>query len=210
MMAPKVLSCRDTQPPSRPRRSVACRPLARVRLYHRAVPADAGVDVVRAARRDDAAAIARIYNQGIEDRVATFETEPRAPAQIEAILLEHGDRYPAVVVERAGTVVAWAWAGSYRPRACYDGVAEVSVYVAREARGTGAGTAALQGLIAAAERAGFWKLVSRVFPENTASRALCRRLGFREVGVYRRHARLDGAWRDCVVVERLLGEALAT
>jgi phosphinothricin acetyltransferase len=65
----------------------------------------------------------------------------------------------------------------------------------------------LERLLDECAQRGFWKLVSRVFPENTASRALCRSLGFREVGVYQRHARLDGAWRDCVIVEKLLGEA---
>lgn len=162
---------------------------------------------VRAARREDAAAIAAIYNQGIEDRQATFETEPRSAERIAMWLDEKAGRYPVVVAERGGRVIAWAAAASYRPRSCYDGVAEFSVYTAREARGTGAGRAALQGLIDACETAGFWKLVSRVFPENAASRALCRRLGFREVGRYQRHGRLDGAWRDTVIVERLLGEA---
>ena len=165
------------------------------------------VERVRRALPSDAAAIARIYNQGIEDRVATFETEPRTPPQIEALLAERGERYPTVVVERDGAVIAWASVSRYRSRPCYDGVGEFSVYVAREARGTGAGTAALQGLIEACERRGFWKLLSRVFPENAASRALCRKTGFREVGFYLRHGKLDGRWRDCVIVERLIGEA---
>ena len=79
------------------------------------------------------------------------------------------------------------------------------VYVAREARSRGVGRLCLGALITEAERRGFWKLVSRIFPENVASRRLCAALGFREVGVYRRHGKLDGAWRDCVIVERLLG-----
>ena len=163
--------------------------------------------LVRPAQPADAPAIARIYNQGIADRVATFETEPRRPEHIVAALAERGERYPTLVAERAGHVVACAWAGPYRPRACYAGVAEFSVYTERAARGTGAGRAVLLALMQECERRGFWKLVSRIFPENVASRALCRRVGFREVGVYRRHARLDGEWRDCVIVEKLLGEA---
>jgi phosphinothricin acetyltransferase len=158
------------------------------------------------ARRDDAAAIAHIYNQGIAERVATFETEPRSAADIAAALDERGERYPTLVVERGGRVVAAAWAGRYRERECYAGVAEFSVYVERAARGSGAGRLALEALIGECERRGFWKLVSRVFPENTASRALCRGVGFREVGIYRRHAQLEGVWRDCVIVELLLGE----
>ena len=110
-------------------------------------------------------------------------------------------------MERNGGVVAWAGVGSYRARARSGGVGEFSVHVSRDARGFGAGTMALHGLIGACEARGSWKLVSRLFPENVASRALCRSLGFREVGIYRRHARPDGQWRDCVVVELLVGEA---
>ena len=150
---------------------------------------------------------ARIYNQGIEERIATFETEPRSTAQVETQLAEKGDRYPTVVVERQGEVLAWAGAGPYRTREAYAGVAEHSVYTAREARGTGAGRAALEALIREYEARGFWKLVSRIFPENQASLVLHERAGFRVVGVYRRHGRLLGEWRDCVIVERLLGEA---
>jgi hypothetical protein len=86
-------------------------------------------------------------------------------------------------------------------------VREFSIYVARSERGRGYGRAALAALLAECEARGWWKVTSRIFPENEASLALCRALGFREVGVLRRHARLDGEWRDCVVVERLLGEA---
>jgi L-amino acid N-acyltransferase YncA len=110
------------------------------------------------------------------------------------------------VVEDGGEVVAWASAPPYSGRTAYEGVREFSVYVARERRGNGLGRTAMAALIAEAAARGCWKLVSRVFPENAASRALCRSLGFREVGVYRRHARLDGAWRDCVIVELLLGD----
>jgi len=163
--------------------------------------------MVRTARPADAEAIARIYTQGIEERIATFETEPRSADDMRAYLAEREGRYPVIVAERAGQVVAWAAAGSYRSRECYDGVAEFSVYADRAARGSGAAQAALEGLIEAAEAAGFWKLVSRIFPENVRSRGLCRKVGFREVGVYYRHARLDGEWRDTVIVERLLGAA---
>jgi L-amino acid N-acyltransferase YncA len=162
---------------------------------------------VRMATAVDAEEIARIYNEGIEDRIATFETELRTAAEIRGTLARKGDRYPTVVVERDGRVVAWASAGPYRDRACYAGVAEHSVYVARAHRGVGAGRAALEGLVEAYAQRGFWKFVSRIFPENTSSLTLHERVGFRVVGVYRRHGRLDGVWRDCVIVERLLGDA---
>lgn len=159
---------------------------------------------VRLATAADAPAIAAIYNEGIADRIATFETESRTVEQIAAQLADKGERYPTVVVERGGHVVAWAGAGAYRSRPAYAGVAEHSVYVARAARGTGAGRVALEGLCQTYADRGFWKIVSRIFPENTASLALHRRCGFREVGVYHRHGKLEGEWRDCVIVERLL------
>lgn len=161
-------------------------------------------DVVRLATASDAPAIARIYNEGIEERIATFETEPRTTAQIEAQLADKGDRYPTVVVERDRRVVAWATVGAYRARACYAGTGEHSVYVERATRGSGAGRAALEGLVRACRERGFWKLVSRIFPENRASLILHERAGFRIVGVYHRHGRLDGQWRDCVIVEKLI------
>ena len=161
--------------------------------------------ITRLAVAADAEAIARIYNQGIAERIATFETEPRTSAQIAAQLADKGDRFPTVVVERDGQVVAWAGASAYRSRGAYAGVAEHSVYVDRAARGTGAGRAALEALFRAYEERGFWKLVSRIFPENVASIALHERAGFRIVGTYRRHGKLEGQWRDCVIVEKLLG-----
>lgn len=155
----------------------------------------------RLATAADAEAIAAIYNQGIEDRIATFETELRQPGEVARWM---GGRHPVVVAEAAGRIVAFAATFSYRPRRCYDGVAEFSVYADRAWRGKGAGRAALTALIAEAERAGLWKLVSRVFPENRTSLAMLGRLGFREVGAYRNHAKLDGRWRDVIVVERLI------
>ncbi len=158
--------------------------------------------LVRPATQADAPAITRIYNEGIRGRMATFETRERTEAEI---LAWFGDpRHPILVAEQAGEVVGWISASSYRARECYAGIAEFSVYVARGARGRGAGRLAMEALIAAAERTGFWKLLSRVFVENTASRRLLRSLGFREVGIYEKHAQLDGVWRDVVIVERLL------
>ena len=146
-------------------------------------------------------AIARIYNGGIEERVATFETRPRTAEEIPS---RFGGRRPVVVVEEGGEVLAFAATSEYRPRGCYAGVAEFSVYADRGARGRGAGGMAMGPLIPTAERAGFWKLVSRVFVENAPSRRLLCSAGFREVGVYEGHAKLDDVWRYVVIVERLL------
>jgi phosphinothricin acetyltransferase len=143
----------------------------------------------------DAAAIAEIYNQGIADRIATFETEPRSPAQIAEWFTE---RHLIVVAgtERTGPV-AFAASVPYSNRPCYSGIG-----------GRGAGRVALSALIEAATERGL-HLLSRVFPENAASRALLARLGFEEIGIHRRHGQLDGVWRDCVIVERLLDDGPA-
>jgi L-amino acid N-acyltransferase YncA len=162
--------------------------------------------LVRRATARDCDAIARIYNQGIDERMATFETAHRSPADVNQ-WLEVG--HPFVAVETAGILAAFAVAHPYRSRPCYDGVREFSVYVARESRRQGAGLLALQALCAEVASRGWWKLVARIFVENHASRSLCVKAGFREVGVYVRHAKLDGEWRDCVIVEKLVGEAAA-
>ena len=160
----------------------------------------------RAAAPDDAAALTHIYNEGIADRVGTFETLPRS---VDDILRWFDGSHPIVVVEAEGHgVIAFASTSSYRARACYAGIAEFSVYVGRHARGQGAGGVAMRALIDAAEAAGFTKLVSRIFVTNTASRRLMASVGFREVGVYESHAKLDGQWRDVVIVERLIPENL--
>ena len=172
------------------------------------------VDIaVRAARLEDAAAIAKIYNQGIRGRGATFETEERTPEERSRWLTAHDAQHPCLVATVSdgedAQVVGWASAGEYRSRDCYRGIAEFSVYVDQDWRGNGVGKALLGALIHAAESAGLWKLVSRIFPENVGSRALCAWAGFREVGIYERHARLDGIWKDCVIVERLLPANMA-
>jgi phosphinothricin acetyltransferase len=157
---------------------------------------------VRPATPEDAPAIAQIYNQGIEDRVATFETSPRCSGQI---VEWFGSGLPIVVVENEnGAVVGWAAAFPYTDRCCYAGVAEFSVYVRRDQRGKRIGEAAMAALIEAAEAKRLWKLLSRVFPENRASLALLARVGFNQIGVHEKHGRLDGVWRDVVIVEKII------
>ncbi len=161
---------------------------------------------MRLATQADAASITAIYNQGIEDRIGTFETEVRTAAMIASWF---DGRHPIVVVEHDTTLIAYASTSSYRARSCYAGVAEFSVYVERSWRGKGAGRLAMTGLLQESEQVGFWKLVSRVFVENAASRGLLRSLGFREVGIYEKHGQLDGVWRDVVIVEYLIASNLS-
>jgi L-amino acid N-acyltransferase YncA len=160
--------------------------------------------VVRKATRGDAPRVAAIYNEGIEDRSATFETALRSPGDVMNWLV---DEYPVLIAERDGEVAGFARIGEYSDRCVYEGVGEHAVYVARDARGQGVGRTLLEALVEEATRRGYSKLTSRIFVENEASLAAHRAAGFREVGVQRRHGRLDGEWKDCVLVERLVGEA---
>lgn len=157
--------------------------------------------VPRLADVRDATAIARIYNEGIEDRIATFETELRDEAAVQQWFT---GRYPIVVVEKAGEVVAFASSSSSSGLCRYAGNADFGVYVARSERGQGAGAAAMRCLIEQARARGLTKLLSGVFPENGASLGLLRKLGFREVGRYEKHGKLVGIWRDVVIVELVL------
>jgi L-amino acid N-acyltransferase YncA len=160
---------------------------------------------IRAARADDAGAIAALYNAAIAEREATFETRPRASGEI-AAWFEPG--LPFLVAEDGdGRVVGFARVSPYSDRCVYEGVGEHGVYVDADARGQGHGRRLLDALAAEAERRGLYKLTSRIFTTNAASRAVHRAAGFAEVGVQRRHGRLDGEWKDCVLVERLLGDA---
>ena len=160
---------------------------------------------IRPARPADAAAVAAIYNEGVEGRQSTFETDPRGP---EAFRARMGDRrLPLLVAEEEGRVVGWAGLTPYSERPCYAGVAEFSIYIEAPARGRGVGRLLLESLVDESERRGYWKLIGLLFPTNAASVALCRAAGCRVVGTHRRHGQLEGEWRDVVVVERLIGAA---
>jgi L-amino acid N-acyltransferase YncA len=149
--------------------------------------------------------MAAIYNEGIAERQATFETEPRTADDVAPRLASHS--HPALVADAGNEVLGWAWLTPYSDRPAYAGVAEASVYVRARARGRGIGTSLTEALAVEAERHGFHKLLGKLFTTNAASRRLVTRCGFREVGVHRAHGRLDGRWRDVLLVERLLGSA---
>jgi phosphinothricin acetyltransferase len=160
--------------------------------------------VIRPASPSDAPSIAAIYNAGIAERVATFETVPRTPTDV-AVWFEAG--LPFLVAADGTEVLGFARVTPYSDRCVYAGIGEHGVYVAPAARGRGLGRELLAALCAEAERTGLYKLTSRIFTTNLASRAAHVAAGFAEVGVQRHHGQLDGEWRDCVLVERLLGPA---
>ena len=160
---------------------------------------------IRAATREDAAAIAHIYNQGIEDRAATLETLPRTPDERAEWLSARGPRHPVLVaVDSEGTVVGWGSLNQFNPRPVYDHVADFSVYVAREQRGRGIGDALLSGLEKRARGLGYHKMVLAAFPTNAPGTRLYERHDFKTVGVYHEQGMLDGRWVDVIVMEKLL------
>ena len=147
---------------------------------------------------EDWPAVAEIYEEGIEDGDATFETAVPSWEEWDASHLP-GHRLVARV---DGEVAGWAAAAPVSDRCAYRGVAWDSVYVRREARGRGIGRLLLERLVRAADAGGIWTLQAGIFPENAASIALHRRCGFRIVGVRERLGRQDGTWRDVVLLER--------
>ena len=160
---------------------------------------------VRAATEADAARICLIYNQGIEDRLATLETELRTPDERRQWLIARSPRQPVIVAEADGAgPVAWASLNVFNARECYRHVADISVYVERRWRGKGVGRVLLARLIELGREHGFHKLVLSAFPFNQAGVALYEKLGFRTVGIYKEQGLLDGTWVDTIIMERLL------
>jgi L-amino acid N-acyltransferase YncA len=148
---------------------------------------------------EHAADVLAIYQLGIDEGQATFETlAPSWEAFNAAKLPDHRH----VAVDADGSVLGWVAASAVSTRCVYAGVVEHSVYVHPNARGRGVGRALLDALIASTEAAGIWTIESGVFPENAASLALHQRAGFRAVGVRERLGQHHGVWRDVVLIER--------
>jgi len=149
-------------------------------------------------RPEDWPGVRAVFLEGVATGQATFETSaPEYPAWDAAHRAE-----PRLVAADAEGLAGWAALSPVSRRTCYAGVAEVSVYVAARCRGRGVGRRLLAALIAASERLDIWTLQAVVFPENPASVALHERAGFRLVGRRERIARLSGAWRDTLLLER--------
>lgn len=156
---------------------------------------------VRSAQETDIPAITEIYNQGIEDRIATLEGEPHPVEERLQWFRGHGPNEPVLVAEVNGLIVGWASLSRYKPRRCYDGVKELSIYVRREWRGKKVGAALLDALLKKGRQVGVHKVVLYAFPFNEPAMALYRKMGFRTVGIYRHHGLLDGEWRDIIAME---------
>jgi L-amino acid N-acyltransferase YncA len=163
---------------------------------------------IRPARVEDAKEIARIYNQGVQDRTATFDDAYVTPEERYLWLVARPDRFPVLVGVVKHTLMGWASLTPYSPRHCYDGIAELSIYIERSLRGHGVAHELMRTMQDAAKEKGFYKLIGRVIAENQPARKLCLETGWTEVGLHKKHGRLAGEWHDLVLFEFLIPDNL--
>lgn len=154
---------------------------------------------------DDIALITNIYNQGIEDRVATLETSLKSVDEMKDWMTNRSDKHKVLIIEDCnGAVKGWASINTFNSRCCYSGVADISIYIEREERGKGLGKTLLNYLVKVAQEQGFHKLVLSTFEFNEAGKRLYRSVGFREVGTYINQGTLDGKFVNVTIMEKLL------
>ncbi|HBM74442.1 MAG TPA: GNAT family N-acetyltransferase [Clostridiaceae bacterium] len=160
---------------------------------------------VRLADLDDMPSVTEIYNQGIEDRIATLETKLRTVEDMNKWFLSRGERYKVVVItDETNTVLGWASLNVFNSRCCYSGVADMSIYIEREMRGKGLGKMLLNYLAQTAKENGFHKLVLSTFEYNERGHRLYKSQGFRKVGTYMNQGILDGKFVNITIMEKLL------
>jgi L-amino acid N-acyltransferase YncA len=161
---------------------------------------------IRPARVDDAKEIARIYNQGVQDRAATFENSYVTPEERYLWIVSRPDKYPVLVAEVKHTMMGWASLTPYSPRACYSGIAELSIYIERSLRGHGVAQQLMKSMQDSARAKGFYKLMGRLMADNEPARKLCQLMGWKEVGVHEKHGKLGDEWHDLLLVEFMIPE----
>ena len=160
---------------------------------------------VREAKVEDILYITNIYNQGIEDRIATLETRVRDCIEMNEWLTSRGERYKVIVVEDSENIVrGWASINIFNSRCSYSGVGDLSIYLERDIRGKGLGKILLSSLLDTAKKQGFHKMVLNTFEFNEAGKSLYRALGFREVGTYENQGILDGKFINITIMEKLI------
>ncbi|MBT2738974.1 arsinothricin resistance N-acetyltransferase ArsN1 family A [Bacillus sp. ISL-7] len=162
-------------------------------------------NIIRKALESDIISILEIYNQGIEDRIATLEEGTKDYVYIKEWFERHQGRFKVVVAEQDGSVAGWASLNPYSNRAAYDGVADLSIYISRDHRGKGLGKQLLAEIESIAAANGFHKIVLFTFPFNRLGQGLYRKMGYREVGVFQNQGKLDGEFVDVMAMEKLLG-----
>ncbi|MBL0389134.1 N-acetyltransferase [Tumebacillus sp. ITR2] len=160
--------------------------------------------IIRLAQEQDLPAILRIYNQGIEDRIATLETEVKDDSYMQNWFAQREPRYAVLVACAGEQIVGWASINPYNKRFAYYGVGELSVYIDRTHRGRGVGKQLLGNLERIGREQEFHKFILFTFPFNSLGQGLYRNSGYREVGVFHNQGRLDGEFVDVMAMEKLL------
>jgi len=161
--------------------------------------------LIRIATINDVEQIAEIYNQGIQDRVATMEANTKSIEEVGKWFSIRSERHKVIVIEdEKGYIQGWASLNVFNARKCYQGVADLSIYIRREERGKGLGKKLLVALIGIAKQVGFHKMVLSTFASNLAGQGLYASVGFTKVGTYMKQGMLDGKWMDTTIMEKLL------
>lgn len=160
--------------------------------------------IVRHAKSMDLKDVVSIYNQGIEDRIATLEVEPKDIGYMESWYNGRSERYSVLVAVKGDVIVGWASLNKYSPRSAYDGVADLSIYIERDHRGQGIGSILLAALEVAAVQNGFYKIVLFTFPFNGLGQGLYRKHGYREVGTFNKQGIVDSNFVDVMAMEKIL------
>lgn len=158
----------------------------------------------RKATSSDLDSILRIYNQGIEDRIATLEMETKDTAYIEQWFQDHQGKHSILVAEKDGKIVGWSSLNPYSHRCAYSGVADLSIYIDRDFRGQGIGSSLLPALEKEARRNNFYKIVLFTFPFNKNGQGLYQKNNYRTVGIFEKQGVLDGRFVDVMIMEKIL------
>jgi len=166
---------------------------------------DMGTSMTRIASIGDIEEITKIFNQGIQDKVATLEAHTKSVEEMKQWFTSRSERHKVIVIEdKTGYIKGWASLNVFNMRECYQGVADLSIYIRREERGKGLGSTLLIALIELAKQVGFHKLVLSTFACNYAGQKLYTSVGFIKVGTYMKQGMLDGKWIDMTIMEKLL------
>jgi len=160
--------------------------------------------LIREAKLEDIKSIMNIYNQGIEDRIATLESETKDLTYMKNWFDQHKGRYKVIVAEQEGDVLGWASINQYSSRCAYTGVGDLSIYIARNYRGKGVGSLLLKEMEKVAIETGFYKIILFTFPFNEIGQALYKKNGFQEVGIFKNQGILDGKFVDVMAMEKII------
>lgn len=167
--------------------------------------ASAGNSFIRIASFSDIGQITEIYNQGIQDRIATLESTIKSMEEMIAWFKNKSSRHKVLVINDENNVVkGWASLNVFNARECYQGVTDLSIYIRRENRGQGLGKELLLALIEMAKHMGFYKMVLTTLAVNNAGHKLYQSVGFTKVGTYVKQGILDGKWVDVNIMEKFL------